>query len=285
MFRSRSRSNESRHAGGDQASAIHARRRSRTHWATPRVLPGATCASVLAVALGTVTVASAARATAHAAAAQANVYFSIEQPKNTFVRVSFRSGISNFSVQIGNGTAMTSFAAFPNGFEMGALRTSNLGTAIVAGQVTPGTPITGTATVPAGATLTATFNDASQPITNGSFSIPTGSSPGQTVTTLGNLSGELHVSPGRVRAGERVKISGAADGGCLPGDVVTLRSRAFADTHRVAGVPAIDAKVRDDGAFAADTVISAHREPGDYRVTGRCDGGSLGQTAHLRVVG
>jgi hypothetical protein len=95
-------------------------------------------------------------------------------------------------------------------------------------------------------------------------------------------SASIHVSPGTVSAGGRVSLSGSARG-CPSGDRVTLLSRAFSHRHEFAGVPAVYARVRRDGTYGHPVRIPASTAPGRYSITGRCGGGNLGVTAHLRV--
>jgi hypothetical protein len=93
----------------------------------------------------------------------------------------------------------------------------------------------------------------------------------------------LSVSPATVRAGRMVTIKGSA-GDCRVGNTVSILSRAFVHTHEFAGVPAVLARVRAGGSFHATTTIPRARKRGRYVVTGRCGGGNLGVTAHLRVI-
>jgi hypothetical protein len=95
----------------------------------------------------------------------------------------------------------------------------------------------------------------------------------------------LKVSPDRVSPGAQTRVFGSAAGGCPAGDRVTLISRAFPGTHRFAGVPAVFATTGPSGAFSKRVRIPAGRAPGSYTVTGRCGGGNLGITRHLRVLG
>lgn len=95
----------------------------------------------------------------------------------------------------------------------------------------------------------------------------------------------LHVSPKQVSPGAKTRVFGSAAGGCASGDRVTLISRAFPGTHRFAGVPAVFATARANGSFSKRVRIPAGRAPGSYDVTGRCGGGNLGVTRHLRVLG
>ncbi len=80
-----------------------------------------------------------------------------------------------------------------------------------------------------------------------------------------------------------VTIKGSA-GDCRVGNTVSLLSRAFVHTHEFAGVPAVLARVRAGGSFHGTTAIPRTRMRGRYVVTGRCGGGNLGVTAHVRVI-
>jgi hypothetical protein len=80
-----------------------------------------------------------------------------------------------------------------------------------------------------------------------------------------------------------ITIKGSA-GDCRVGNTVSILSRAFVHTHEFAGVPAVLARVRAGGSFRAKTTIPRKRMRGRYVVTGRCGGGNLGVTAHLRVI-
>jgi hypothetical protein len=92
----------------------------------------------------------------------------------------------------------------------------------------------------------------------------------------------IHVSPNPVHRGTVVRVHGVVPG-CPRGDAVTLLSKAFSHRHDFAGVPAVFAKVRAQSRYSVRTRIPAGRRPGRYAVTGRCGGGNLGVTAHLRV--
>jgi hypothetical protein len=91
----------------------------------------------------------------------------------------------------------------------------------------------------------------------------------------------VHVRPTTVHAGDSVRVFGNA-GGCRRGNQVTLISRAFSRRHEFAGRPAIFATVHRRGRFSVRTRIPKRRAPHRYGVTGRCGGGNLGVTAHLR---
>jgi hypothetical protein len=93
----------------------------------------------------------------------------------------------------------------------------------------------------------------------------------------------INVDPHRVKQGEVVRIFGVVPG-CARGDQVTLLSRAFSHRHEFAGVPAVFATVRRHHRYSHRTRIPAHRRVRRYAVRGRCGGGNLGVTAHLRVI-
>jgi hypothetical protein len=99
----------------------------------------------------------------------------------------------------------------------------------------------------------------------------------------------VKVSPGKVRRGKTVTVSGSVGTGCQighTGDVATIFSRAFkgATTHNFAGVPAVSASLAKstDGTFSIKVKINKNLKPGKYNVGGRCGGGNFGSTT-LRV--
>ena len=93
----------------------------------------------------------------------------------------------------------------------------------------------------------------------------------------------IRVSPTTVVQGYEVRVFGVVPG-CAVDNRVTLLSRAFSHRHEFAGVPAIFARVKAGHKYSKRTIIPAGRRPGRYRITGRCGGGNLGVTAHLRVI-
>lgn len=92
----------------------------------------------------------------------------------------------------------------------------------------------------------------------------------------------IKVDPTSVQRGYVVRVFGTVPG-CAIGDQVTLLSRAFSHRHEFAGVPAIFAEVGSGHKYSKRTRIPAGRRPARYAITGRCGGGSLGVTAHVRV--
>jgi hypothetical protein len=92
----------------------------------------------------------------------------------------------------------------------------------------------------------------------------------------------LRVSRTSVPAGDTVRVSGSAGGGCARGDTVTITSRAFDPAREFAGVPAIFARAARNGSFSVRTLIPVTLVAGRYAVSGRCGGGTFGSTS-LRV--
>jgi hypothetical protein len=90
-------------------------------------------------------------------------------------------------------------------------------------------------------------------------------------------------SPNPVRRGDVVRVHGTVPG-CPRGDQVTLISRAFSHRRDFAGLPAVFARVGAHHAYSVGTRIPARRTPRRYTITGRCGGGNLGVSAHLRVL-
>jgi hypothetical protein len=247
---------------------------------------GAFGALAILVAVAVSAPAASSRPTGHAASTS-ELSFTISQPANSQVKLGFTSGITNIVEQATTGNSLKEVTAGSAGFIIffgtPPPSESPTSTVIIDGQLSSGTPIKGVATLPAGATVSASVNSGpAQTINNGQFSITT-------PTTLGGVQGPtLKVTPGRVRAGRRVNVSGNVAGGCVRGHAVTLLSRAFTNTYTFASIPAIHATVGSQGGFSVKTTIpasrkpqAASRKPGKYTITGRCGGGNLGVVAHL----
>jgi hypothetical protein len=92
----------------------------------------------------------------------------------------------------------------------------------------------------------------------------------------------IKVDPTSVQRGYVVRVFGVVPG-CDVGNRVTLISRAFSHRHDFAGLPAIFAEVGTGHKYSKSTRIPAGRRPARYAITGRCGGGNLGVTAHVRV--
>ena len=93
----------------------------------------------------------------------------------------------------------------------------------------------------------------------------------------------IRVSPTTVLQGYEIRVFGVVPG-CAVGNRLTLISRAFSHRHEFAGVPAIFAEVKAGHKYSKRTLIPARRAPGRYAIRGRCGGGALGVTAHVRVI-
>lgn len=95
----------------------------------------------------------------------------------------------------------------------------------------------------------------------------------------------VKVSPGSVKAGKTITVSGAVGNGCSKKPVqVTIYSRAFrgATRREFAGVPAIFPTTNRKGKFSKRVTIKKTIKPGRYHVGGRCGGANFG-SATLRV--
>ena len=93
----------------------------------------------------------------------------------------------------------------------------------------------------------------------------------------------INTDPKRVVQGGVVRVFGVVPG-CARGNIVILTSRAWSHKNLFAGVPAIFAEVRRRHRYSTRTTIPARRRPGLYAIHGRCGGGNLGVTAHIRVI-
>jgi hypothetical protein len=219
------------------------------------------------------------------ASASVNIQFSFAETSPGPVRVLFTGGITNVNQQTALGLAGTTLQQVNTSssgwtVQPAAGPATLVATVLVSADGTAGTPVTGTATLPGGATMTATVNNgAKQTITNGSFSLPVPAGVG----IGGSQRPSISVSPVSVKPGERVTVSGNVAGGCPAGDAVTLLSKAFVTTYRFAGVPAIYANVRSNSRFAVTTRIPRTRNSGRYPINARCDGGNLAATTVVRV--
>jgi hypothetical protein len=95
----------------------------------------------------------------------------------------------------------------------------------------------------------------------------------------------VRVSPGKVRAGKTVTVSGSVGNGCETGhtgDAATLYSKAFKGVTKqnFAGIPSITVSLAHstDGTFSTKVKLSRHVKAKWYRVSGRCGGGNFGST-------
>jgi hypothetical protein len=95
----------------------------------------------------------------------------------------------------------------------------------------------------------------------------------------------LKVSPGKVKAGKTITISGSVGNGCQTGhtgDAATIYSKAFkgATRHNFAGIPSISVSLAGshDGTFSTKLTLAKHLKAKWYRISGRCGGGNFGST-------
>jgi hypothetical protein len=95
----------------------------------------------------------------------------------------------------------------------------------------------------------------------------------------------LKVSPGKVKAGSTITISGSVDHGCEighKGDSATIYSTAFKGVtkHDFAGIPSVSVSLSKSktGAFSFKLKLSKKLKKGTYDVGGRCGGGHFGST-------
>jgi hypothetical protein len=194
------------------------------------------------------------------------ITFTYSEPGGDQLDVGFTGGLAGITQQTGAGSNLAVFAAYSNGFSVeGTGGSTNEGSDLIFGQTTPGTPITGNAMLPSGATLTVSINGGSSTtIKSGAFSIPNGAGVGgtqQVIPTVG-------VSPKSVRAGGKVTISGVAPAGAKQGAKLTLLSDAFPRGRQVAGFPAITTRVTGSGRYSVVVQIPASVKPNTYGVTG-----------------
>lgn len=236
--------------------------------------------------------ASAAVATAapsHAAVqSQAEVMFAFSQPARSTASVGIESGLSGFDSQAAVGSSMLAFVANNDGFFVTS-NAANSGEDLITGDATPGEPIVGSATLPAGTTMTVSVdNGPKQSIGNGAFSIPV---PAQVGATHLPKSGaptpysSVTATPGIVRPGGRVTISGNAPKNARAGKWITLTSDAFASKRRVNGIPAIRAQVLVNGKYSVKATIRSGLRPTTYAVSGSFEGRTLDTVAWMKVRG
>ena len=156
-------------------------------WSTVLAL-SAFAASTFAIPAGAAKL-GARKPAPKAAAVATAVLFRISQPANSGVDVHFASGITHISQESGSGENMAGFIAyFSGGFRVNStIAPSGARVAVVVlGEVTPGTPIVGTARLPAGATITAQVGSGpQQTVTNGRFTLSTSTGIGAGLTSKG----------------------------------------------------------------------------------------------------
>ena len=125
-----------------------------------------------AAVLATAAIATASPHQPTTSAQQTNVTFYVHnQPAASEINVALDSGLNDISSQAVAGSGLAAVVTTDGGFTINSLN-ANSGEDIVTGQLTPGTSITGKATIPSGTTVTASVGgSAPQPVGNGTFSI------------------------------------------------------------------------------------------------------------------
>jgi hypothetical protein len=235
----------------------------------------------VAAMLASGAVASAAPRPAVGATTPAQIKFVIHEPVLGSVSVDSLDGAGTITTQTATGNDMIGFETSAGGFSMYAGATANNGQDVIDGATTPGGTVTGTATLSSGATMTASIDGGSSiAIPNGNFSIPVPAGVGGSRIATPSV----HVSPGSIRAGGTVKVSGVAPSGAKAGAKLTLMSHAFQSSDRVAGFPAVTTPVLKNGTYSATVRIQARLKPNTYGITGRVGNHYL-PVAGLRVRG
>lgn len=235
----------------------------------------------VAAMLASGAVASAAPRPASGATTQSQIKFVIHEPAIGSVSVDSLDGAGTITSQAATGDDMIAFETSAGGFSMYSGATANTGQDLIEGATTPGGTVTGTATLSSGATMTASIDGGpSIAIPNGNFSIPVPAGVGGSRV----VTPSVHVSPGSVRAGGTVKVTGIAPRGAKPGAKLTLMSHAFQSRDKVAGFPAVTTPVLKNGTYSATVRIKANVKPNMYGVTGRIGNHYLPVVA-LRVRG
>jgi hypothetical protein len=242
-------------------------------------LAGAAAIVVCSTPLASASAGAATRPAATAAASSL-ITFNVNQPAGTEMHVDFTGGLGSIAEQEIIGSSLVGDTTTPSSFSINA-QGANTATDFVQADTTAGTPITGTATLPAGTTVTASVNGSpSVAITNGSFSIPVATGLGGAPSAIPSI----HVAPQAARAGSKVKIYGIAPTGSKAGAKLTLMSKAFSGQHEVSGIPAVTTRVRAGGRYSATVRIAAKTKPSTYGVTGKVGNRYL-QVASLTVRG
>jgi hypothetical protein len=91
------------------------------------------------------------------------------------------------------------------------------------------------------------------------------------------------VTPGTVRPGQRITISGNAPKNSRAGSWITLQSDAFASKRTVNGIPAIRTQELVNGKYAVTTTIRSGLKPTTYAVMGSFEGKPLDTVAWMTV--
>ena len=93
----------------------------------------------------------------------------------------------------------------------------------------------------------------------------------------------MRVSPGTVRAGGRVTVSGDAGTPLRAGTTITLQSFAFASRYHLDGVPAVRTQVFANGTYSATARIKKSLEHTNYAIDASAHGKPVGPVVWLNV--
>ena len=93
----------------------------------------------------------------------------------------------------------------------------------------------------------------------------------------------MKVSPGTVRVGGRVTISGDAGTPLRAGTTITLQSFAFASRYHLDGVPAVRTQVFANGTYSATARIKKSLEHTNYAIDASAHGKPVGPVVWLNV--
>ena len=91
------------------------------------------------------------------------------------------------------------------------------------------------------------------------------------------------VTPGTVRPGQRITISGNGPKNAPTGSWIILRSDAFASSRSINGIPAIRTQVLVNGEYSAKATIRKGLKPTTYAVMGTFKGQPLDTVAWMTV--
>jgi hypothetical protein len=93
----------------------------------------------------------------------------------------------------------------------------------------------------------------------------------------------MRVSPGTVRGGGRVTISGDAGTPLRAGTTITLQSFAFASRYHLDGVPAVRTQVFADGTYRVTAKIRKGIKHTNYAIDASAHGKQVGPVVWLNV--
>jgi hypothetical protein len=234
--------------------------------------------AVLAIAAVALAITGGMTTAAIAAASPSVINLVVTETAGSVVNVDFTGGLGSITNQDVVGTSMLATTTALEGVGILAGSAQNSGNDFLTAEIT-GSTITGTASIPSGDTVSVTMPGGTPvKLGNGSFSIPVSSGLGSAPVT----NPTIRVSPGAVRAGGTVKLSGTVPAGSKVGTTVTLMSVAFPAAHKVSGIPAITTKVTSGGKFSTTVKVPSKTQASTYGVIGRV-GKQYLQAASLKV--